>query len=165
MEPDDSPLVVASRPLLRRAERTEELDEPTTEQPLEKPPKPELPPRQPTPQPEVEMASVDSLGSPASQAMEGAVVDEPPRAAVNPAPQFPEEARAAGQQGVVVLLVRVASDGSVERVSVETTSGFPLLDAAATEGVKRWRFQPARRAGVPVTYDVPVPIRFTIRRS
>ena len=36
---------------------------------------------------------------------------------------------------------------------------------AAIEAVKRWRFIPASRAGIPVDHRVHIPIRFRLSRS
>jgi periplasmic protein TonB len=90
----------------------------------------------------------------------------PPRygfgSAANPIPRYPEAARANGWEGVVMLSVSVAADGRAESVSIGKSSGHSLLDAAAVDAVRRWRFEPARRAGVPVAGTATVPIRFRL---
>jgi protein TonB len=43
------------------------------------------------------------------------------------------------------------------------SSGYSRLDAAAREGVRRWRFKPAMRDGVPMAASVDVPIRWSLR--
>ncbi|MDQ7827627.1 MAG: energy transducer TonB [Armatimonadota bacterium] len=48
----------------------------------------------------------------------------------------------------VRLLVR--TDGSVGQAVVVVPSGDPALDRVAVEGLRRWRFAPARRDGVPI---------------
>ena len=80
----------------------------------------------------------------------------------NPKPAYPDEARNLRQEGVVLLGVKVGADGRVVSVSLQRSSGFPLLDQAAISGVKSWTFVPARSAGVAVTSRVDVPIRFSI---
>jgi TonB family protein len=40
----------------------------------------------------------------------------------------------------------------------------PSLDESALETVRRWQFNPARRGGVPVSYEFRKPIEFTISR-
>jgi protein TonB len=82
----------------------------------------------------------------------------------NPHPAYPDEARRAGQQGVVQLRVRVDASGRASSVSLVRSSGFPLLDARALSTVRdRWSFKPARVAGVPIASEVIVPIRFSLR--
>jgi protein TonB len=61
-----------------------------------------------------------------------------------------------------LLRVRVGTDGSVGAVLVERSSGHPDLDEAAREAVATWRFEPARRRGVPVELWILLPIRFTL---
>jgi protein TonB len=83
----------------------------------------------------------------------------------NPHPAYPEEARAAGQQGVVTLSVEVNAQGGVASVRVVRSSGFPVLDERARSTVaSRWAFKPAKAGGVPVASEVIIPIRFTLNR-
>lgn len=60
--------------------------------------------------------------------------------------------------GMTVVLALVGQDGTVERISVESTSGVPALDLAAAESVHRWHFVPATRNGVAVKGYVRVPV-------
>jgi protein TonB len=85
-----------------------------------------------------------------------------PRYRNTPEPEYPPAARRERQEGVVLLAVDVGTNGRPTAVAVQRSSGFPLLDAAALAGVRRWRFEPARAAGVPVASRVEVPIRFSL---
>ena len=81
----------------------------------------------------------------------------------NPLPSYPLVARRLGQEGLVLLDVLVAPDGSAADVQVRRSSGFPLLDQSAASTVRqRWRFVPARRGRTPVESRVTVPIRFRL---
>jgi len=66
------------------------------------------------------------------------------------------------QEGVVLLRVQVGTDGSAADVELARSSGYPLLDAAALEAVRRWRFEPAEVGGFPVSSQVDVPVRFSL---
>jgi periplasmic protein TonB len=55
-------------------------------------------------------------------------------------PQFPPLGRQARLQGVVVLDVTVAADGSVKEINL--VQGHPMLAPSAIEAVKQWRFKP-----------------------
>lgn len=80
----------------------------------------------------------------------------------NPAPGYPYYARRRGQEGRVILRVRVSAAGAAERVSVRNSSGYPLLDEAAIEAVRAWRFEPASRRGTPISGLVDVPVFFRL---
>jgi protein TonB len=81
----------------------------------------------------------------------------------NPAPPYPPAARLRGQYGRVVLRVEVSPSGDAERVQVAESSGYDVLDRAAADAVKQWRFIPARRNGSAVAAMVHVPVRFALQ--
>lgn len=81
----------------------------------------------------------------------------------NPAPAYPAMARRMGQQGKVVLRVFVNPGGAAAQVEVRASSGSDLLDNAALDAVRRWRFVPARRGDQPVAAWVLIPITFTLQ--
>jgi protein TonB len=78
-------------------------------------------------------------------------------------PRYPESARRAGAQGVTLLRVRVLENGRVGEVNIEQSAGFRDLDFAATDAVKKWRFEPARRGKEPVSVWVLLPVKFELR--
>ena len=82
----------------------------------------------------------------------------------NPAPIYPSRARALKQEGLVKLLVSVDVRGMAKDVSVAESSGHSLLDDAALEAVRNWRFRPASVNGRPVEAQVSVPLRFELRK-
>lgn len=83
----------------------------------------------------------------------------------NPKPEYPAQARRRGIEGRVVLQVVVAVTGQVERVTVADSSGSKLLDRAAYQAVKRWRFQPAKRFGIATEDTITLPITFRLENS
>lgn len=80
----------------------------------------------------------------------------------NPKPRYPAISRRLGERGKVLLEVLILTDGSVGEIAVKTSSGFPRLDSAALEAVRRWRFQPARRGTTPIAFRYDLTIDFTI---
>ena len=86
------------------------------------------------------------------------------RVSSNPAPAYPPAARQAHQEGVVTVDVEVNAAGLPTSVSLARSSGFTSLDHAAIAAVRRWRFEPARNAGVAVRGRVRVPVRFQLNR-
>ena len=77
-------------------------------------------------------------------------------------PDYPDLARRRGEQGRVVLRVDVSVDGHPLSVSVARSSGFGILDSAAEDAVRTWRFLPATQDGRPVTATAEVPIQFRL---
>ncbi len=67
-----------------------------------------------------------------------------------------------GEQGTVWIHVTIGPEGTVQEASVGVSSGFDRLDRAALEAVRRWRFVPGKRNGVPTTMAYRQPVRFEI---
>jgi protein TonB len=59
--------------------------------------------------------------------------------------------------------VHVLADGRVGDIDVEQSAGHPDLDQAATDAVRRWRFEPARRGEQAVAMWVRLPVEFRLR--
>jgi len=81
----------------------------------------------------------------------------------NPAPAYPLIARRMGYSGKVLLNVEVLAEGRAGQVLLQTSSGREVLDNAAIQTVKGWRFSPARQAGRAVTKWFIVPISFSLK--
>ncbi len=80
----------------------------------------------------------------------------------NPAPVYPATARENGWEGLVILKVTVARTGTPDVVEVTKSSGYKILDAAALETVKRWKFKPAGLGRWVLTSTLSIPVRFTL---
>lgn len=81
----------------------------------------------------------------------------------NPHPTYPEAARQAGLEGVVLLRVSVSAAGAVTSVRVERSSGHTALDQKALTTVReRWKFKPALWQGQRVASEIAIPIRFSL---
>ncbi len=78
-------------------------------------------------------------------------------------PRYPYQSRRAKEEGTVVLAVLLGLDGRVERVSIHKSSGHRRLDDAALEAVRRWRWSPRLRDGVPVAVSGLVDIPFMLK--
>jgi len=81
----------------------------------------------------------------------------------NPHPAYPRISKRRGEQGTVLLRVKVNQNGRAALVKIKQSSGFNRLDKAARQAVNEWRFVPAKKAGQPVTGWVIVPIVFKLR--
>ncbi len=80
----------------------------------------------------------------------------------NPRPPYPMVARRMGFHGKVILNVEVLAEGKAGQVLLHQSCGHDILDNAAIQTVKTWRFTPARRLGQPVTQWFLVPIKFSL---
>ena len=80
----------------------------------------------------------------------------------NPAPSYPMLSRRMGEQGRVLLRVRVSAAGDPEDVEVSASSGSERLDRAAIDAVRRWRFVPARLGAETVAGYAFVPVLFKL---
>ena len=85
-------------------------------------------------------------------------VDELPEVISKVPPAYPDSARRARVHGTVMTQAFVKTDGTVGDVRV--TKSIPLLDEAAVECVRQWRFKPALAAKAPVAVWVAVPVKF-----
>jgi protein TonB len=82
--------------------------------------------------------------------------------AFHPKPDYPERAKREGWEGTVLLEVLINSQGDPERVAVARSSGFALLDNAAREAVKGWRFRPASMGEHRIASVERVPVVFRL---
>jgi TonB family protein len=82
-----------------------------------------------------------------------------------PQPQYPSSARREGKEGRVLLRVLVDEEGRTKTIEVNTSSGHDLLDRAASEAIKKWRFVPAHAGGKPIETWIKVPIDFQLSNA
>ncbi|MCC7047973.1 MAG: TonB family protein [Alphaproteobacteria bacterium] len=130
--------------------------------------------------PDAASNAAESIAPPAAEPSVGAAAaagraaaslgDVGPLALLDPAyrepptpPVYPPRSVLLGEQGQVIVRAAIDPRGTPEEVTVWTSSGHPLLDKAAVDAVKRWRFVPARRGGATVAAWVQVPVNFKLR--
>ena len=81
-----------------------------------------------------------------------------------PAPNYPKRALQQRLTGTVLLEVVVGLDGRPLQVAIARSSGHRELDEAArTQVLKRWSFQPATKNGLAVQAVGMVPIEFALK--
>ena len=76
-------------------------------------------------------------------------------------PVYPPLALASHVEGRVVLDCVIEESGRVSDVAV--LDGNPLLDAAAADAVRQWRYRPTLLNGVPVRVQLQVVVTFRLR--
>ncbi len=77
-------------------------------------------------------------------------------------PNYPPRCLRLGIEGTVRLRVLVGEDGRPQDASIATSSGDAGLDQSALDAVRHWRFEPAKRDGVPLRAWCIVPITFSL---
>jgi protein TonB len=78
-------------------------------------------------------------------------------------PIYPALAQAAQLEGIVILEATMGETGRVESVKVLRSPG--LLDAAAIEAVKQWRYSPLRLNDRPTSFVLTVTLQFHLGNS
>ena len=151
------PRVVPPKPLPQKIERQSKAQ-------------PQLQPVQPVAERAVQQApAVASPPVPVAAPPAPEPVVEPPRFNAdylsNPPPAYPLSVRRRGIEGTVLVRAEVAASGECLRAELKKTSGHGLLDQAALEAVKKWRFVPAKRGSQAVVAWVEVPITFKLENN
>jgi len=90
--------------------------------------------------------------------------DTPPEPEYWFKPKYPDIARQAGIEGMVVLKLLVDTDGAVLDVQL-LKSLHPALDQSAMTAAKQWRFRPAKQRDKPVRVWVSFPVNFILKEG
>jgi protein TonB len=150
------------------------VDVTLTQPPEPEPPKPIVVPQPPQPKPEEkpqpppptkpEMTIPEPKPEPPPPAPKPVVIPppqpKPPMEEYVPVTQptfakqsehiYPPEAARRHQQGTVVLMLYINGNGTLDKVEIVKSSGFPLLDAAAIKEMKQSKFEPAMDGAIPI---------------
>src|SRR6185437_1645841 len=76
-------------------------------------------------------------------------------------PQYPQMAKIARVQGPVVLAAVIGKDGTIQNLHVISTAS-PLLNQAALDAVRQWKYRPYILNGEPVEVDTTITVNFTL---
>ncbi len=79
--------------------------------------------------------------------------------------RYPMAARRMGWEGKVVLSVEVLANGSPGQIKLHQSSGHEVLDNAALQAVRGWRFIPARQGGQAIAKEFLIPIPFVLKEA
>jgi TonB family protein len=78
-------------------------------------------------------------------------------------PTYPAIAKAAGAQGPVTVQIVVNEAGDV--ISAKANSGHPLLQAAAVDAARQWKFSPTQLSGNGVKVSGTISFNFTLPKQ
>lgn len=102
------------------------------------------------------------LGDTGDVVMTDDSVDAPPRPTYQAPVNYPPRARSQGVQGYVVLSVLISAAGEIEKVQVLEADPAGVFEDSAVQGVRNWRFEPARYQGRNVKVWARQRIRFDL---
>ncbi|KRC76588.1 energy transducer TonB [Achromobacter sp. Root83] len=166
-EPEPEPEPVVEKPPMPAPKppppKPKPKPKPQPKQDVKPEPKPETPPRQTPPS-----------GAPeGTQAPQGPQQGPPPDQPVmvssiefqgaRPMPNYPMASRRMREEGRVVVLVEINTQGLVERATIDASSGFPRLDESALTAARKGRFKPYTRNGVAYPAKAKIPFDFVMR--
>lgn len=120
--------------------------DPPSPTPAPKPPPREIPPRSPS-----------TAGKPSAPAWQQAIRQQFSKQQAN-GEFYPAEAIAQGLQGEVLVLMMLDEQGKVSAARVEQGCGFPILDQAALQAVRKLHTLPA-----DTPREIVLPVRFRLR--
>ena len=77
-------------------------------------------------------------------------------------PIYPTIAKAAGVSGTVVLHATIAKNGAIKDLQV--VSGSPMLQQAALDAVRTWRYKPYKLSNEPVEVETAINVVFSLTK-
>ena len=90
-------------------------------------------------------------------------------------PVYPPEAQRKHREGLIIMEATIDEKGDVRNLRVlrsthtfgfpHESGGVPLLEEAALEAVRQWRYEPTMLHGVPVPVVMTVTVRFHLPKS
>ncbi|PTP57259.1 energy transducer TonB [Vibrio splendidus] len=138
--------------------------------------RPELKPEpksKPTPQPEkladkkVDRNLAESANQPQQvnqgvSNQEPVLVTKPSFSAPPTPPTYPRQARRRGIEGVAIYEVWLDAEGKQIKQALVNSSGVLILDNAALDAIKKWKFSPHTVNGRAIAHRVQLPVRFRL---
>lgn len=107
-------------------------------------------------------AALPSVEKPHNRIPPGAATQAQPLGILNPAPVYPALARRQGWEGTVIVRAFVQMDGLPIQVVVEKGSGHKVLDNAALETIRQWKFKPVGQGPRAQGSWIEIPVRFAL---
>ena len=145
---------------------------PVTQKKVVKKERPE-PKSKPTPQPEkladkkVDRNLAESANQP--QEVNQGVSNQEPVLVTKPSfssrptpPNYPRQARRRGVEGVATYEVWLDAEGKQIKQALVNSSGALMLDNAALDAIKQWKFSPHTVNGRAIAHRVQIPVRFRL---
>lgn len=82
----------------------------------------------------------------------------------NPMPiQYPRWAVREGWEGTFMIAIEILPTGVTGLWKVMQSTGYALLDEAATRAIQKWRFHPAQEKGKAIRSCIQIPVHFQLQ--
>ena len=105
-------------------------------------------------------AAPPAPAAPSGPVIVGGTIKPPARTRYVP-PHYPDIARSARVEGVVIIEAIIGADGTVEQARVLRSK--PFLDEAALAAVRAWEYTPTLLNGRPVPVIMTVTVQFSLK--
>ncbi|PTP82517.1 energy transducer TonB [Vibrio splendidus] len=175
-KPTPKKKAITNKPQPKKVEKKVVEKKPVTEKKVVKKKRPELKPEpksKPTPQPEkladkkVDRNLAESANQP--QEVNQGVSNQEPVLVTKPSfssrptpPNYPRQARRRGVEGVATYEVWLDAEGKQIKQALVNSSGALMLDNAALDAIKQWKFSPHTVNGRAIAHRVQIPVRFRL---
>lgn len=91
-------------------------------------------------------------------------LDAPPEILKRSVPEYPENDRKAGVEGLAVILILVDETGKVLETEIKKSTGSGSLDSAAVGAASAFEFRPAKKNNKAVKFKMNIPFRFRLKK-
>lgn len=132
-------------------------------------------PQEPPPAPQDGIASADAASAPTPEERSlfpslpidttwylARQVDRHPKAIGSITPEYPEAARQRGQEGRLMLMLKIDDLGRVREAEVIEANPTGVFDESALQAFRAGRFEPAMKDGRPVRYQAYIRVEFKL---
>ena len=171
-KPTPKKKAITNKPQPKKVEKKVVEKKPVTEKKVVEKKRPE-PKSKPTPQPEkladkkVDRNLAESANQP--QEVNQGVSNQEPVLVTKPSfssrptpPNYPRQARRRGVEGVATYEVWLDAEGKQIKQALVNSSGALMLDNAALDAIKQWKFSPHTVNGRAIAHRVQIPVRFRL---
>ncbi|MEZ9156542.1 energy transducer TonB [Vibrio sp. F13] len=93
---------------------------------------------------------------------EPVLVTKPSFSACPTPPNYPRQARRRGVEGVATYEIWLDAEGKQIKQALVNSSGALMLDNAALDAIKQWKFSPHTVNGRAIAHRVQIPVRFRL---
>ncbi|MEZ9909471.1 energy transducer TonB [Vibrio sp. 10N.261.51.A3] len=93
---------------------------------------------------------------------EPVLVTQPSFSARPTPPNYPRQARRRGVEGVATYEIWLDAEGKQIKQALVNSSGALMLDNAALDAIKQWKFSPHTVNGRAIAHRVQIPVRFRL---